>query len=70
MKNDMRITYPLWMMWFLLLIAATIYLVGTTAVIQESGTGEVTFILNLESKLIFFFKFVCSVNWQCDHLYY
>lgn len=55
MKNDMRITFPLWMMCFILLIAATVYLVGTTAVIEES-TDEVTFILNFESNLIFFYS--------------
>ena len=56
MKNDMRITYPLWMMCFLLLIAATVYLVGTTAVVEENGTDGVTFMLNMESKLIPFFS--------------
>lgn len=54
MKNDMRITYPLWMMCFILLIAASIYYIGTTAVIEGRGIDEFTFSISLESNLIFF----------------
>ena len=54
MKNDLRITYPLWMMCFILLIAASVYLIGTTAVVEGQDTGEFTFSLSLESNLIFF----------------
>ena len=54
MKNDLRITYPLWMMCFILLLAASVYLVGTTAIVEGQGTGELTFSLSLESNLIFF----------------
>ena len=54
MKNDLRVTYPLWMMCFILLIAASIYLIGTTAVIEGHGTDEVTFIFSIESNLISF----------------
>ena len=54
MKNDMRITYPLWMMCFILLIVASIYLIGTTAVIEGRGTDELTFTLSLESNLLLF----------------
>ena len=54
MKSDMRITFPLWMMCFILLIAASIYFIGTTAVVDGQGSGEVTFSLSLESNLILF----------------
>ena len=54
MKNDMRITFPLWMMCFILLIAVSIYFIGTTAIVDGQGTGEVTFSLSLESNIIFF----------------
>ena len=53
MKNDLRITFPLWMMCFILLIAASIYFIGTTAVVDGLG-DEVTFSLSLESNLISF----------------
>ena len=54
MKNDMRITFPLWMMCFILLIAVSFYFIGTTAVVDGQGSGEVTFSLSLESNLILF----------------
>ena len=54
MKNDLRVTYPLWMMCFILLIAASIYFIGTTAVIEGRGIDEFTFSINLESNLIIF----------------
>jgi len=54
MKNDMRITFPLWMMNFILLIAVSFYYIGTTAVIEGRGINEFTFSINLESKLIVF----------------
>ena len=54
MKNDLRVTFPLWMMGFILLIAATIYFIGTTAVVEGRGMDEVTFIFSLESNLFLF----------------
>lgn len=54
MKSDMRITFPLWMMCFILLIAVSFYFIGTTAVVDGQGSGEVTFSLSLESNLILF----------------
>lgn len=55
MKNDIRITFPLWMMCFILLIAASIYFIGTTAVIEGRGMDEFTFIISVDSNLIPFF---------------
>ena len=54
MKNDLRITFPLWMMCFILLIAASIYFIGTTALIEGRGMDEFTFSISLESNLTFF----------------
>lgn len=54
MKNDLRITYPLWMVWFICLFAVTIYLIGMAAIIDTTTKNEITFMLNLESTLIFF----------------
>ena len=54
MKNDMRITFPLWMMCFILLIAVSIYFIGTTALIEGRGMDEFTFSISLESNLTFF----------------
>ena len=62
MKNDIRITFPLWMMCFILLIAASIYLIGTIAVIEGTWDGRIlTFSLSLESNLILLFYFDCSI---------
>ena len=54
MKNDLRVTFPLWMMCFILLIAASIYFIGTTAVVEGRGTDELTFSFSLESNFILF----------------
>lgn len=54
MKNDLRITFPLWMMCFTLLIAASIYFIGTNAIIEGRGINEFTFSISLESNLNFF----------------
>ncbi|MHA6259416.1 hypothetical protein ACXYMX_05810 [Sporosarcina sp. CAU 1771] len=54
MKNDMRITYPLWMICFLLLIAASVYLVGSTIVIESEAENEISFLLDISSKMILF----------------
>lgn len=63
MKNDLRISYPLWMICFILLIVASVYLVGTTAVVEDHGAEGVLFMLNLESKLIpFFILFILLIG--------
>lgn len=54
MKNDLRISYPLWMIWFIILIVSSVYLVGTTAVFQSNGRNEFSFVLNMEPKLVLF----------------
>ena len=54
MKSDMRITFPLWMMCFILLIAVSFYFTGQPQLLMGMGTDEVTFSLSLESNLIFF----------------
>jgi hypothetical protein len=54
MKSDMRITFPLWMMCFILLIAVSIYFIGTTALIEGRGVDEFTFSISLESNFTFF----------------
>ncbi|QUW22634.1 hypothetical protein JSQ81_03350 [Sporosarcina sp. Marseille-Q4063] len=54
MKSDMRVTFPLWIMNFILLIAVSIYFIGTTALIEGNGMDEFTFSLSLESNLMLF----------------
>jgi hypothetical protein len=54
MKSDMRVTFPLWIMWFILLIAVSIYSIGTTGLIEGRGTDEFTFSISLESNLTLF----------------
>lgn len=58
MTNDFRISYPLWMIWFIILIASSIYLIGITAVFESNKENEFTFTLDMGSNMIPFIVLV------------